>query len=209
MVIKSLVLYSSVTGNTEKVAKRIAEVLRRKGHDVTFAKVDEKTSVDLLAYDLVFLGSAVHQWLPTKILMNYVKHMLKRYSSSGVIIPSSPIRPGEYAVCFCTHSGPHTGVSEAIPTTKWMKAFLEHIGFTVLEEWHTIGEFKNREENSTIGRFGNIKGRPDKHDLAEIEERVIGILNALKLCKNETSTKDYALKDATRPTVSKKSGVPR
>jgi len=182
MMIKSLVLYSSVTGNTEKVAQRIAEVLRRKEHDVAIVKVDEETNVDLLAYDLVFLGSAVHQWLPTKMLVNYVKRMLKTYFTSGVIVPCCPIRPGKYAVCFCTYSGPHTGVSEAIPATKWMRAFLEHVGFTVLEEWHTVGEFKNREENSTKGRLGNIKGRPDEHDLVEIENRVTGILDALKLC---------------------------
>lgn len=182
MMVKSLVLYSSVTGNTEKVAKRIAEVLRRKGHDVAIVKVGEETNVDLLAYDLVFLGSAVHQWLPTNMLVNYVKRMLKTYFSSNVIVPCCPIRPGKYAVCFCTYSGPHTGVSEAIPATKWMRAFLEHVGFTVLQEWQTVGEFKNREENSARGRLGNIKGRPDERDLAEIENRVIGILNALKLC---------------------------
>ena len=185
MVTRNLVLYSSVTGNTEKVAKRIAKVLKGKGHDVAFVRVDEKTDVDLLAYDLVFLGSAVHQWLPTKMLMNYVKRMLKRYFRSGVIVPSSPIRPGKHAVCFCTYSGPHTGLSEAVPATGWMRAFLEHLGFIVLEEWHTVGEFKNSEENSTIGRWGNIKGRPNEHDLAEIEGRAIGILNALKLYKDE------------------------
>lgn len=119
-------------------------------------------------------------------MINYVKRMLKKYFSSGVIVPSSPIKPGKYAVCFCTYSGPHTGVSAAIPATKWMSAFLEHVGFTVLEEWHTIGEFKTSEENSMHGRFGNIKGRPNEHDLAEIENKVIGILNALKLCENKS-----------------------
>lgn len=180
---KSLVLYSSVTGNTEKVAQRIAKVLRRDGHDAVFVKVNEKTSVDLLTYDLVFLGSAVHQWLPTETMVNYVKHMLKQYFTSDVIVPASPVRPGKYAVCFCTYSGPHTGVSEAVPATKWMRAFLEHLGFTVLGEWHTIGEFKGSEENSTRGRLGDIKGRPDERDLTEIENRVAGILNALKLRK--------------------------
>jgi len=179
---ESLVLYSSVTGNTEKVAKRIAETLRKKGRDVLVIKVGEETSVDLLKYDLVFLGSAVHQWLPTKTMVNYVKRMLKYYFKSGVIVPSSPVKPGKYAVCFCTFSGPHTGISEAVPATKWMRAFLEHVGFTVLEEWHTIGEFKNSKENSTLGRLGNIMGRPDERDLAEIENRVVGILNTLKLC---------------------------
>ena len=180
---RSLVLYSSVTGNTEKVARQIAEVLRREGHEVAFVKVDEEISVDLLAYDLVFLGSAVHQWLPTKTMVNYVERMLKQYFGSGVIVPCSPIRPGKYAVCFCTYSGPHTGVSEAVPATRWMRAFLEHVGFTVLGEWHTIGEFKGSEENSTHGRFGDIRGRPNGHDLAEIENKVVGVLDVLKLCK--------------------------
>ena len=204
---KSLVLYSSVTGNTEKVAKRIADVLRRNEQDVELVEVDEKTDVDLLEYDLVFLGSAVHQWLPTEMLMNYVKRMLKRYFKSGIIVSSSPIRPSKYAVCFCTYSGPHTGINEAIPATKWMKAFLEHAGFMVLAEWHTIGEFWNSEENSTVGRLGNIKGRPDKHDLAEIEGKTIGILNALRLCKQETPTRNDILKDVTRPTALKKSST--
>lgn len=63
-----------------------------------------------------------------------------------------------------------------------MRAFLEHLGFLVLEEWHIVGEFKNSEENSTLGRFGNIRGRPDELDLAEVECRVAGILRALKSC---------------------------
>lgn len=114
-------------------------------------------------------------------MMNYVKCMLKRYSNSGIIVPCSPIRPGKYAVCFCTYSGPHTGISEAVPATKWMRAFVEHVGFTVLAEWHTIAEFKGNEDNSMHGRFGNIRGRPNGHDLAEIENRVIGVLDVLKL----------------------------
>ena len=179
---RALVLYSSVTGNTEKVAERIAETLRKERCDVSLVRVDEETSIDLLEFDLVFLGSAVHQWLPTKTMMDYVKRMLKHYFKLGVIVPSVPIKPGKYAVCFCTFSGPHTGVSEAVPATKWMRVFLEHVGFTVLDEWHIVGEFKNSEENSTLGRLGNIKGRPDERDLAEVEERVVGILNALKLC---------------------------
>ena len=190
---KSLVLYSSVTGNTEKVAQRIAKALRKGGHDAVFVKANEKTNVDLLMYDLVFLGSAVHQWLPTETMMKYVKRMLKQYFTSGVIVPSSPARPGKYAVCFCTYSGPHTGISEAVPATKWMRAFLEHVGFTVLAEWHTIGEFKGSEENSTRGRLGDIKGRPDERDLTEIENRVVGILNALRLCKKVETQMDRNL----------------
>lgn len=60
----------------------------------------------------------------------------------------------------------------------------EHIGFTVLDEWYTVGEYKNNEENSTRGRLGNIKGRPNEDDLLEIENKTKGVLKTLKLCKN-------------------------
>lgn len=65
-----------------------------------------------------------------------------------------------------------------------MRTFFEHIGFTVLDEWYTVGEYKNNEENSTRGRLGNIKGRPNEDDLLEIENKTKGVLKTLKLCKN-------------------------
>ncbi|MCK4247542.1 MAG: flavodoxin [Methanomicrobia archaeon] len=180
---KCLILYSSLSGNTEKVAMRIRDTIE---NDIEIIKIGRETNIDLYRYDLVFLGSPVIQWLPTKTLRDFVSRTLVRYHKSGDLIPCSPVRPGKYAICFCTYAGPHTGISEAVPAIKWMRTFFEHIGFVVLDEWYTIGEYRGSEENSTMGRLGNIKGRPNEDDLLEIENKTKGILKTLKLCKTET-----------------------
>ena len=183
VVMKCLILYSSLSGNTEKVAKTIENVIKTEKLDVELVKIAQETNLDLYQYDLVFLGSPTIMWLPTKATIDFAKRTLARYKKTGDLIPCSPVRPGKYAICFCTYAGPHTGISEAIPVTKWMQAFFGHLGFIVLDEWYTVGEFKKSEENSTMGRLGNIKGRPNRSDLLEIENKTKGILKALKLCK--------------------------
>lgn len=57
--VKVLVVYYSETGNTEKVARAIAEEVSN-GHQVHLKKVSEVTAGSLSNYDLVFLGSACH-----------------------------------------------------------------------------------------------------------------------------------------------------
>jgi len=175
----ALVLYSSLTGNTEKVAQRIERTLKDTKFEVDCIKVEKEMEIDLYHYDLIFMGSPVIQWLPTKSMIDSVTKMLGGYVKAGEVIPAAPIRVGKYAVCFCTYTGTHIGVDEAIPTTKWMKSFLGHLGYTVLDEWHLPGEFINNQEFSTKGRMGNVVGRPNEQDLKEVEEKVKGILRAI------------------------------
>ena len=86
---------------------------------------------------------------------------------------------------FCTYSGPHTGINEAIPVGKYMGQFFEHLGFEVAREWYIVGEFHGREDHSTMGKLGDIRGRPNEQDLAGVEsdvsELVSSILAAPKL----------------------------
>ena len=53
-----LVLYSSVEGHTERIAHRIAEVLRSRGHAVDLAPAGGK--IDLSRYAGVIVGASVH-----------------------------------------------------------------------------------------------------------------------------------------------------
>jgi hypothetical protein len=39
-----------------------------------------------------------------------------------------------------------------------------------------LGEFHGREELSTMGRMGDVRGRPDEQDLAKIEQDVVRLL---------------------------------
>ncbi len=51
-----------------------------------------------------------------------------------------------------------------------MGQFFEHLGFAVLAEWYVLGEFHGNLENSTLGRMGDIRGKPTPADLAKIAE---------------------------------------
>ena len=176
---KILNLYYSSTGNTEKVAQRIAAAAAQAGHEVDTVKVAGDQDLDVLSYDLVFMGSGVYQWLPGKPLQEFVTARLAHYAAAGEIKLASPRRPGKKAVVYCTYGGAHTGVNEAVPAVKYLGQLLDHLGFEVVAEWYVVGEYpaKGRfQEYSIGGRLGNIEGRPNEADLEEVAQRVAGIL---------------------------------
>nr|WP_320193163.1 flavodoxin [uncultured Desulfobacter sp.] len=174
----ALVVYDSLSGNTEKVAQRIYET-SAKLLPSQIVRVNKDTDIDLLDHDLIFIGSAVIDWLPTKTLTAFVQRTMEAANEQGRIKPAAPIIPGKFAVCFATFGGPHIGVGEAVPMTLWLRSALSHLGFIVLDQWHVPGQFANRPELNQGGRLGNIEGRPDAHDLHDIENRVRGTLASL------------------------------
>ena len=174
---KALVLYDSLGGNTEKVARRIHGALNDGGVETELVKAAEETEIELYDYDLLFFGSPVISWQVTKNMRKFVMKKMKAYQNK--IKPSAPLRPGKFAVSFCTYSGTHIGKTEAVPLTKWFSAFLEHLGCQMMGEWHIVGAFHDMEELNIHGRLGDIRGRPNEHDLLDVENRVKGLLSAL------------------------------
>jgi hypothetical protein len=65
---------------------------------------------------------------------------------------------------------PHTGINEATTTGKYIGQFFEHIGFTVIDEWYVLSEFHGREDYSTKGRMGDIRGKPTEEELLKIKK---------------------------------------
>ncbi len=176
---KSLILYDSLGRNTEKVAWQINDTLKGLNNNVDCIKVQPEIDINFFEYDLVFLGSPVIDWLPTKQIMGYLKKKLQFYSEQREIIPSSPLRVNKYGICFCTYAGPHIGKNEAIPMTMWLQSFLEHLGYTVIDQWHIVGQFHKKTDMNTQGRLGNILGRPNEKDLVFVENRTKGVMSAL------------------------------
>jgi hypothetical protein len=130
---KILNLYFSSTGNTEKVAQRISAAAAQAGHEVDTVKITGgKEEVDILRYDLVFIGSGVYQWLPGKALQEFIGARLSHYSEAKEIKMASPRRPQKKGVVYCTYGGAHTGANEAIPAVKYMGQLLDHLGFEVV-----------------------------------------------------------------------------
>ena len=167
---KALVLYCSITGNTEKVAKSIYEGLKEGGMETKFLKFQEAGDIDYFDYDLVCVGAPSYSWCVPAPFNEFLKKKFNHYKSIGKIKPNSP-RVGKSALVFCTYSGPHTGIDEAIPTGLYMGQFFDHMGFDVLDKWYILSEFVGSEELSTQGRMGNIIGLPTEADLKEIREK--------------------------------------
>jgi flavodoxin len=165
----ALVLYSSNTGNTEKVAQAITAGLKEAGLQVTVKKPQEAADVDYFDYDLVCVGSPAIQWHPTKQMDDLLKSKMSAYRKDGKIKPTAPRVEGKNVLVFVTYSGPHTGLDEATPACKYMAQFFAHVGFKVLDEWYVLSEFCGNEEHSTKGRMGDIRGKPTAEELAKIQ----------------------------------------
>jgi len=177
---KAVIIYWSATGNTKKVAVTIHDTLKENGIEVELKTIKESPDTDLFDYDLVFIGSPSYMWAPPDPVLEWVKQRMDFYRKQETIKPSSPAIPGKRAVVFVTYSGPHTGIAEAIPAGKYLGQLLEHIGFDVLDEWYIIGEFHNSEENSTKGRLGDIRGRPNREDLENVAKDVEKVLKEIQ-----------------------------
>ena len=165
----ALIVYWSSTGNTQKVAYAIQVGLEAAGFKVELKKPQEAAELDFYSYDLVCVGSPSIEWQPAKPMADLLKAKLNLYRSQGKIKPCAPKVAGKNALVFVTYSGPHTGIDEATPAGKTMRQYFEHFGFTVVGEWYIVGEFHGREDNSTLGRLGDIRGKPTAEDLAKIK----------------------------------------
>ena len=176
---KILNLYFSSTGNTEKVANRIMATVEKLGHEIDTIKIEGGRDIDLLSYDFIFVGSGVYQWLPGKPLQDFIEARRSYYAAVGEIKLASPRRAHKKVVVYCTYGGAHTGVNEAVPAVKYMGQLFDHLGFEIVGEWYLVGEFPAQgrmKDFSTLGRLGNIKGRPNQADLEDVAERVTGVL---------------------------------
>lgn len=167
---KAVIIYWSRTGNTEKVAHAIREGLEEAGVDVSMMRTEGAGDVDYFDYDLVCLGFPSYNWHPPEPVTGHLKKKFRENHEKGRVKIGAPRVPGKNALIFCTYSGPHTGLDEAIPAGKYAGQFFDHVGITVLDEWYVLGEFHGREKASTEGRMGDIRGKPTEEDLRKIRE---------------------------------------
>jgi len=176
---KTAIIYWSKGGNTEKVALAIKEGLEGAGVQVALLRTNEAKDLDWFDYDLICVGFPSYQWHPPEEVDAYLKNKMSGYRQQGRRRTGSPKVPGKNALIFCTYSGPHTGINEAIPAGKYAGQFFDHLGFTVLDEWYVVGKFHGSEEHSTKGRLGDIRDRPNQEDLKKIKEDTVKLLKRI------------------------------
>ena len=108
------------------------------------------------------------------------------YRSQKRVTEGVPKLPGKNAVIFCTYSGPHTGIREAIPPVLYAAQFFEHLGFAILGEWYVVGEFHGSlvKRQAPKDGLGDIRGRPNVEDLRAIKLDAIQVAKrSLKKCR--------------------------
>ena len=176
---RAIIIYWSKTRNTEKVALGIKEGLEAGGFKVSIKRTEEAGDIDFYDYDLVCIGSPSYQWHPPKPMTDFLISKLNNYRRQDKVKLGAPKIPGKNALIFCTYSGPHTGINEAIPAGKYLGQFFEHLGFTVTDEWYILSEFHGWEEGSTKGKMGDIRGKPNKEDLRKIKEDAENLARSL------------------------------
>jgi hypothetical protein len=174
---KALIIYYSVTGNTEKVALAIERGVRKGGLEPIIKKVSEAYQEELFDYDLICFGTPVlHAFVPPPV-NKFIRKKSREYGARNQIMVPSPKIPGKIALVFVTYSGPHIGIDEASPAGMYVKSFFGHLGFEAKGEWYVIGEFRGLGKlgkmYSVRGFLGDIRGRPKTEDLARIEEKTI------------------------------------
>jgi flavorubredoxin len=82
-VVKALVVYDGVFGNTEKIAKALAAGLESGGVDVNVVKVDMVKFDELGKVDLLCVGSPVHAWNASKPVKEFLEHLKMVEGLSG------------------------------------------------------------------------------------------------------------------------------
>ncbi len=70
-----MVVYDSVFGNTERVAKALATGLESGGVDVNIVKVDAVKSDELANVDLLCVGSPTHAWNASKPTQEFLERL--------------------------------------------------------------------------------------------------------------------------------------
>ncbi len=74
-LLKAAVVYYSMFGNTEKLAKALGAGLQSGGVDVEVVNVDAVRFEELAKIDLLCVGSPVHGWNASKPVKEFFEHL--------------------------------------------------------------------------------------------------------------------------------------
>ena len=97
---KALIVYDSVYGNTEKIARAIAEAIAPSG-EVKVVGADEANPSELESIDLLIVGSPTHGGRPTPAVQNLLNKVPKlqgiKVAAFDTRIPTKLVRVFGYA----------------------------------------------------------------------------------------------------------------
>lgn len=101
---KMLIVYDSRSGNTEKMAKAVAEGVKAAGVEAVLKKVDEASVDEILQYKGLILGSPVYYGLPTAKIKEFIDVSVKHHGKLDGMVGGA----------FASAGGTHTGAETTI-----------------------------------------------------------------------------------------------
>jgi len=176
-ILKILITYYSGTGNTEKVAKAMNEVIT--GHDVDLLRVNDVDPTSLSSYDLVFIGSGLYGFSISRKLTNLVKKAPQLPSKFAYYYTHERPGPNPYPDCF-------SSINKIIePANCEVIGQFDCTGENLVEKAEqqrqamrsrlSPEERKKSEEDW----LNLVKGHPDAKDLENAKNYAISIINKL------------------------------
>ena len=101
---KALIVYDSKTGNTEKMAKRIAKAIENNDLEAVLKKVDEASVDELPNVHALILGSPVYYGLPSAKIKEFIDASVKYHGRLTHLVGGA----------FCSAGGTHTSSETTI-----------------------------------------------------------------------------------------------
>ncbi len=171
---RSLIIYQTMTGNTEKVALRFQKVFNQKGWKCDAFKIDKNTDFANLPfkfedYDFMCAGSGVYMALPGKEITDLMFKYTHQPKRNGKIVRvHRMIFPGpKSGIVFVTYAGTHLGPKESEPALSLLELNIEHLRFKCIARFSCPGGVGKR---ATPGQwFGDTRERPSERDLRKAE----------------------------------------
>jgi flavodoxin len=149
---KALIIYISIHhGNTEKVAKAMANVL-----DAAFLEAKQANASMLGQYDLIGFGSGIYFGKHHKSLLDFVDKLPVLRNKKAFIFSTSGLRKIPFVHNF----------------DKPLKEKLQRKGFDIIGEFSCRG-LDTYRATKLVG--GVNKGRPDAEDLKQAEDFASGL----------------------------------
>ncbi len=146
MALKSVIVYFSQTGNTEKVARAIATGIKSTNNSCTLTTLKEVILKKLRDYDLIGIGTPVFYFQEPCNVRNFIARL--------------SFLKDKLSFVFCTHGGQDAN------TLARMAKGLKERGLLVLGGLSTRGY----DSFQPYVEFDYSKGHPDEKDLKEAEE---------------------------------------
>jgi len=177
---RCLIIYTSYTGNTEKVANTIRDVFTKYGWTCDCFNIKQGFDVenppfDFEGYDFLCVGSLVIWGLPPDEILEVMRIVSRRagWVAYGKVVPGPKL-----GLAFVTYAGAHLGPKEAIPALKLLELEMEHLKFKCVGLLSAPGRYIRASPHHTPTWYhGDHMVRPNKEDINRIAKAVRDILD--------------------------------